>query len=478
MNEIQENPGSWEKLHQGFDQMREAQLADPMPGLETRRDRLQRLLKGLEEREEAFTKAISTDFGQRSAFETANYDITVTLADIKYQIRNLARWMRIRKRSVPLHLMPGRARIVPQPLGVVGVISPWNFPVFLSLSPVAGAIAAGNRVMLKPSEWTPKTSALLAELASEAFEPDEFAVFEGGIETGRAFSELPFDHLLFTGSTRVAKEVSNSAAKNLTPLTLELGGKSPALVCPGANLKRAAERIVFGKLANAGQICIAPDYVFVERAKFHDFIEMLQTYIKKAYPRLNNNPDYTSIISADHFSRLNRMIEEAREEGAEIISINPDGETLEPSARKIPPTLILRPNPMLGVMQEEIFGPILPVLSYEKIEEAIEFIQHRARPLALYLFTEKTRERERILRETISGGVAVNEVLFHCVCETLPFGGVGASGMGSYHGQAGFDTFSHLKPVFIQPRFNFNFFLVPPITPMKRLFAKIFRKLV
>ena len=478
MNEIQENLGSLEILQPGFDQMREAHLADPMPELETRRDRLQRLLKGLEEREEAFTQAISTDFGQRSAFETANYDITVTLADIKYQIRNLARWMRIRKRSVPLHLMPGRARIVPQPLGVVGVISPWNFPVFLSLSPVAGAIAAGNRVMLKPSEWTPKTSALLAELASEAFEPDEFAVFEGGIETGRAFSDLPFDHLLFTGSTRVAKEVSNSAAKNLTPLTLELGGKSPALVCPGANLKRAAERIVFGKLANAGQICIAPDYVFVERAKFHDFIEMLQTYIKKAYPRLNNNPDYTSIISADHFSRLNRMIEEAREDGAEIIRINPDGETLESSARKIPPTLILRPNPTLSVMQEEIFGPILPVLSYEKIEEAIEFVQHRARPLALYLFTEKARERERILRETVSGGVAVNEVLFHCVCETLPFGGVGASGMGSYHGQAGFDTFSHLKPVFIQPRFNFNFFLVPPITPMKRLFAKIFRKLV
>ena len=478
MNEIQENLGSLEILQPGFDQMREAQLADPMPGLETRRDRLQRLLKGLEEREEAFTQAISTDFGQRSAFETANYDITVTLADIKYQIRNLARWMRIRKRSVPLHLMPGRARIVPQPLGVVGVISPWNFPVFLSLSPVAGAIAAGNRVMLKPSEWTPKTSALLAELASEAFEPDEFAVFEGGIETGRAFAELPFDHLLFTGSTRVAKEVSNSAAKNLTPLTLELGGKSPALVCPGANLKRAAERIVFGKLANAGQICIAPDYVFVERAKFHDFIELLQIHSKKAYPRLNNNPDYTSIISADHFSRLNRMIEEAREDGAEIISINPDGETLEPSARKIPPTLILRPNPTLSVMQEEIFGPILPVLSYEKIEEAIEFVQHRARPLALYLFTEKARERERILRETVSGGVAVNEVLFHCVCETLPFGGVGASGMGSYHGQAGFDTFSHLKPVFIQPRFNFNFFLVPPITPMKRLFAKIFRKLV
>ena len=478
MNEIQENPGNLEKLQPGFDQMREAQLADPMPGLETRRDRLQRLLKGLEEREEAFTQAISADFGQRSAFETANYDITVTLADIKYQIRNLARWMRIRKRSVPLHLMPGRARIVPQPLGVVGVISPWNFPVFLSLSPVAGAIAAGNRVMLKPSEWTPKTSALLAELASEAFEPDEFAVFEGGIETGRAFSDLPFDHLLFTGSTRVAKEVSNSAAKNLTPLTLELGGKSPALVCPGANLKRAAERIVFGKLANAGQICIAPDYVFVERAKFHDFIEMLQAYIKKAYPGLNNNPDYTSIISADHFSRLNRMIEEAREDGAEIISINPDGETLEPSARKIPPTLILRPNPKLSVMQEEIFGPILPVLSYEKIEEAIEFVQHRARPLALYLFTEKARERERILRETVSGGVAVNEGLFHCVCGTLPFGGVGGSGMGSYHGQAGFDTFSHLKPVFIQPRFNFNFFLVPPITPMKRLFARIFRKLV
>ena len=216
----------------------------------------------------------------------------------------------------------------------------------------------------------------------------------------------------------------------------------------------------------------------MERAKFYDFIEMLQTYIKKAYPRLNNNPGYTSIISADHFTRLNRMIEEAREDGAEIISINPDGETFESSTRKIPPTLILRPNPTLGVMQEEICGPILLVLSYEKIEEAIEFVQHKARLLALYLFTEKTRERERILRETISGGVAVNEVLFHCVSEILPFGGVGVSGMGSYHGQAGFDSFSHLKPVFIQPRFNFNFFLFPPITPMKGLFVKIFQKLV
>ena len=386
--------------------------------------------------------------------------------------------MRIRKRSVPLHLMPGRARIVPQPLGVVGVISPWNFPVFLSLSPVAGAIAAGNRVMLKPSEWTPKTSALLAELASEAFEPDEFAVFEGGIETGRAFSELPFDHLLFTGSTRVAKEVSNSAAKNLTPLTLELGGKSPALVCPGANLKRAAERIVFGKLANAGQICIAPDYVFVERAKFHDFIEMLQTYIKKAYPRLNNNPDYTSIISADHFSRLNRMIEEAREDGAEIISINPDGETLEPSARKIPPTLILRPNSTLSVMQEEIFGPILPIMPYRSEDELIRYVNRHERPLALYYFGDESEERRKIISETHAGGVTLNGTVMHVFQRRLPFGGIGQSGIGAYTGVASFERFTHYKPVFSQPKLSLLGQLLPPYSSKTEGLLNIFEKIL
>ena len=467
-----------EALLSQFQLMRSAHLSDSMPDLNTRRDRLRRLLTGLEALEDDFIQTISEDFGHRSAFETANYDFTVTIGDIKHQLRNVADWMRPRKRSVPLHLLPGRARLLSQPLGVVGVISPWNFPLFLSITPVAGALAAGNRVMLKPSEFTSRTSKLLAELAAECFETDEFTVAEGGVETGKFFAELPFDHLLFTGSTRVAREVAKAAAENLTPITLELGGKSPAIVCPGADLKRAANRIAFGKLANAGQVCISPDYVFVERSRLRDFIEILQTQTAKAYPSLENNPDYTSIITEQHYSRLKEMIEEARRQGTEVITINPARETFAAENRKLPPTLILFPDPSLSVMQEEIFGPVLPVLSYKNLEETIEFIKGRERPLALYIFTESSREREQILRETISGGVAVNEVLYHCVCETLPFGGIGSSGMGAYHGQTGFDTFSHLKPVFIQPRLNFDFFLMPPVTPLKRFFAWIFRKMV
>ena len=265
-----------EALLSQFQLMRSAHLADSMPDLDTRRDRLRRLLTGLEALEDDFTQTISEDFGHRSAFETANYDFTVTIGDIKHQLRNVADWMRPRRRSVPLHLLPGRARLLSQPLGVVGVISPWNFPLFLSITPVAGALAAGNRVMLKPSEFTPETSKLLAQLASECFEIEEFMVFEGGVETGKAFAELPFDHLLFSGATRGAREVARATAEILTPITLELGGKSPAIVCPGADLKRAANRIAFGKLANAGQVCISPDYVFVERSRLRDFIEILQ----------------------------------------------------------------------------------------------------------------------------------------------------------------------------------------------------------
>ncbi len=478
MFETQEAPTPKEDLLKHLRLMREAHLENPMPDLEKRKDRLRRLLEGFQEREEAFTQSISEDFGLRSTFETANYDITTTIGDLKHQLRNVARWMRPRKRSVPLYLLPGRARLLPQPLGVVGVISPWNFPLILSIAPVAGALAAGNRVMLKPSEYTPKTSKLLAQLAAECFETDEFTVVEGGVEVGKAFSELPFDHLLFTGSKQTAKEVAKAAAENLTPTTLELGGKSPAIVCPGADLKRSANRIAFGKLANAGQVCISPDYVLVERSRFHDFVEHLQSQASKAYPNLGENPHYTSIISNQHFSRLNEMIEEAREKGAEVITINPAGEDFPMENRKIPPTLILLPDPSLKVMQEEIFGPILPVLSYEKLEDAIDFVKQREHPLGLYIFTESSQEREKVLRETVSGGVSVNEVLYQFVCETLPFGGVGASGMGAYHGQAGFDTFSHLKPIFIQPRLNFDFFLMPPVTPLKRLIARIFRKLV
>jgi coniferyl-aldehyde dehydrogenase len=364
--------------------------------------------------------------------------------------------------ATPLHLLPARARIERQPLGVAGIISPWNYPVQLALSPASGALAAGNRVLLKPSELTPATSALLRELVAAKFNEDEFSVLLGDALVGKAFSSLPFDHLFFTGSTPVGRQVARAAAENLTPVTLELGGKSPALFDVDADFALAAPRLMSGKLMNAGQTCIAPDYAMVPATRVDEFVKAMTTAAAKLYPSFARNPDYTAIVNDRHYRRLTGLVDDARAKGARIVTLGPAGEAPDPVTRRMPPTLIVGATDAMAVMQEEIFGPVLPIEAYASLEDAIAKIDARPHPLSFYYFGNDAVHRGRALRETIAGGVTVNDTLWHFAHEELPFGGVGASGIGAYHGEASFLTFTHRKPVFTQPRFAATALLRPP----------------
>jgi acyl-CoA reductase-like NAD-dependent aldehyde dehydrogenase len=341
-----------------------------------------------------------------------------------------------------------------QPLGIVGIIGPWNYPVQLTLGPLIGALAAGNRIMIKPSELTPRTSDLLAAIVRDVFAPEEVAVVQGGPDVAQDFSGLDFDHLFFTGSTRVGRQVMRAASENLVPVTLELGGKSPVLLAPDYAVAQAAERIAVGKLFNAGQTCIAPDYVLVPSAAQADFISAYTAAVGRFYPTLAENPDYTAIVNAAHFDRLSELVADAAERGASVYRINPAGEVLDKSQRKFAPVLLSQTPETARVLREEIFGPILPVVAYDDIEQALAYVNARPRPLAFYVFSNHGPSVDRALSATVSGGAAVNDTLLHCVQEELPFGGVGESGMGAYHGEAGFRTFSHAKSVFRQARFN------------------------
>ena len=361
-----------------------------------------------------------------------------------------------------LHLWPGRARIERQPVGVAGILSPWNYPVQLALAPAVGALAAGNRVLLKPSELTPATSALLRELVAADFAEDEFTVVLGDAQVGRALTQLPLDHLFFTGSTPVGRQVALAAAQNLTPVTLELGGKSPALLAPDADLALAAPRLMSGKLLNAGQTCIAPDYALVEEANVDAFVSAVSAATRALYPRFGTNPDYTSIVNHHHFERLTALVDDAKAKGARLVTLNPADETTTPGSRKLLPTLILGANDTMKVMQEEIFGPLLPVETYATLEDAIAKINARPHPLAFYYFGRDGARCGKVLAETLAGGVTVNDTLWHFAHEGLPFGGVGASGLGAYHGEASFLTFTHCKPVFVQPRLAAASLLYPP----------------
>ena len=450
-----------DELRRRFDALRAAVAREPNPDAAVRRDRLARLLAMTRERERDFVEAIDRDFGHRSSHETRLAELYIVTAGARYAIANVRRWMRPQRIATPIQLLPGSARILPQPLGVAGVVSPWNYPVQLALAPAIGALAAGNRVMLKPSEVTPATSALLAEAIAQRFAPDEFTVVTGGAETGAAFARLPFDHLFFTGSTAVGRIVAKAAAENLTPVTLELGGKSPAIVDAGADLAVVAPRIAVGKLLNAGQTCIAPDYALVPERKVDAFVEAVKRAIGRLYPDPLRGPDYTAIVNARHYERLVALIEDARTKGATIVTI-PEGAAPDPETRRIPPTLVVGANESMQLMHEEIFGPILPVERYARLDDAIAAVVRRPRPLACYVFAEDRGARDRILRETIAGGVTVNDTLWHFAHEELPFGGVGASGIGAYHGEAGFRTFSHMKSVFVQPRRTAATLLAPP----------------
>ncbi|WP_374556179.1 coniferyl aldehyde dehydrogenase [Aquitalea pelogenes] len=454
-------PDTEQGLQQAYAAMRHAADAARFPDLATRRGWLTALEQLIQQNRTALIEAVNADFGQRSSVETRLLELFPSLEELRSARRQLGRWMRPQRRAVSLWFRPARNQVIPQPLGVVGVVVPWNYPLFLTFGPLIGALAAGNRVMIKMSELTPATGALLARLVAQYFEPGLVTVVNGDATLAQAFTRLPFDHLLFTGSTAVGRHVMRAAADNLTPVTLELGGKSPALVARDADFARAAESIVAGKLLNAGQTCVAPDYVLVNAKDRDRLLAMLDAVATRAYPTLAHNPDYSSIIHPRHYQRLQQWLDEAIAAGATVRQINPAGEDLA-AVRKLPLTLVLDCPAHCALMQEEIFGPILPVVSYDRFDEALEYINGRPRPLALYLFDRDPVRIDKVLQQTVSGGVCINETILHVAQDDMPFGGVGPSGMGHYHGYEGFLTFSKLKPVFTQSRWAGSWLTRPP----------------
>ncbi|MDX8503453.1 coniferyl aldehyde dehydrogenase [Mesorhizobium sp. VK4C] len=447
---------------------------EPFPSLEVRKDRLKRLLALTEKHEAEICAAIDSDFSGRAQQETRLAELFVVRAGIRHAIRHLRGWMRERRVATSLPFLPGRNRLLPQPLGVVGIVSPWNYPFQLAVAPATAALAAGNRVLIKPSELTPKFSDLLARLVEEHFSPDEMSVVVGDADVGKTFVSMPFDHLLFTGSSAVGRQVALAAAANLTPVTLELGGKSPAIFDASCDLDAAVASVAYGKLLNAGQTCIAPDYLMVPQGQSAAIATKLAAAMARLYPRLRDNPDYTAIVSERHHQRLSDMIAEAREGGADVTEVNPANEKLGVTDRKMAPVLVRNPGETLRLMREEIFGPVLPILEYGTVDDAIEHVNRGERPLALYWFGKDSANRQRVMRETVAGGVTVNDCMMHLVQERQPFGGVGESGMGAYHGEWGFRTFSKEKPIFVQSRLSAGGLLRPPYG---RTFERLFRLL-
>lgn len=449
------------RMDEVFAAQRAAFAREMNPSLDVRRDRLDRLLLLTKTHQRAIIEAISADFGHRSGQETDLAEIFIVLSAIRHTKRHLRSWIKARRVPTPLHLLPASSELIRQPLGVVGVISPWNYPYQLAMLPVAAALAAGNRAMLKPSELTPQFSELLRQIIAESFAPDEFAVFPGDVEMGRAFARLPFDHLFFTGSSGVGRQIALAAADNLTPVTLELGGKSPAIIDADADLPVAARRIAFAKLLNAGQTCVAPDYMLVPRGRVDAFVAEMRNAVAAMYPTIADNPDYTSIVSDRHYKRLAHLVADATARGATRIPLVDAAEGPE-SARKFTPTLLVGADDGMAVMQQEIFGPVLPVVAYDNLDEAIDYVNRHPRPLALYWFGASREHRDRVLQKTISGGVTTNDACWHVSQEYLPFGGVGASGMGAYHGERGFLTFTKEKAVLHQARVNGIALFRPP----------------
>jgi len=442
-----------------------AHIREGAPSLEVRAGRLDRCVDLLVKNQAELVSALNADFGNRAAEVSGVTDIAGSIGPLKHAKAHLKAWMKPEKRKTTpalLGMLGAKAEVRFQPKGTIGIISPWNFPVNLTFAPLAGVLAAGNRAMIKPSEFTPATSVLMARLFADAFSDEEIAVFPGGPEIGQAFSALHFDHLVFTGATAIARHVMKAAAQNLVPVTLELGGKSPVILGRSADYETATARIMAGKTLNAGQICLAPDYVLAPDDKLDAFVSQAKSAVGSMFPTIKDNPDYTAVIAERHFERIKGYVEDARAKGAEIVEINPAGEDFsQQEHRKIPPTLILNPTDDMLVMQEEIFGPVLPVMTYKTLADAIGYVNAHDRPLGLYYFGADADEEAKVLSQTTSGGVTVNDVIFHVAQEELPFGGVGPSGMGSYHGVDGFREFSHRKSIYHQ--------LKKDLGPMKAL---------
>jgi coniferyl-aldehyde dehydrogenase len=458
-------------LHGAFARMREAQARDPYPDWPVRARRLRTLATLMRDHRDAIVAAIAADFGRRPAEETDLLEIFPSRSGIRHALRHGARWMRSRRHWAGLWFLPARTEVRPQPLGVVGIIVPWNYPLYLAIGPMTDALAAGNRVLVKMSELTPRFSALFAELVAKVFAADEVVVVNGDAVVAREFSALPFDHLLFTGSTTVGREVMRAAAANLTPVTLELGGKSPAIIGPQARFAHAVERIVLGKLLNAGQTCIAPDYLLLPRSQVPAFIEAARAATARLYPQLPANAQYASIASDRHFARLAALRDDAVAAGASahvLTDLHDDS-----AARVFAPTLLSGVDDRMQVMQQEIFGPLLPLVPYDTLDDALAYIAAHPHPLALYVFDDNRATIDHVLARTHAGGVSVNDTILHIAQHDLPFGGVGASGMGAYHGEDGFRTFSRMTPVFRQARVNLVGLLNPPYRDTFRRMLRI-----
>ncbi|MEM9212506.1 MAG: coniferyl aldehyde dehydrogenase [Pseudomonadota bacterium] len=433
----------------------------PFPSLSSRRSDLKKLKNTILKYRDDCISAASEDFGHRSRYDTEMQDLMHVILGINHMSRKLARWMRPERRTVNWWNLPARARIQYQPLGVVGIMSPWNYPFTMALLPLATALAAGNRAIIKPSEFTPASSALIQQIVEEIFPREKVAVVTGDAKVGAAFSSLPFDHLFFTGSTAVGKKIMENAAKNLVPVTLELGGKSPAIIGSDVDMAEVASSIVFGRLSNGGQACIAPDYVLVHRDKRDEFVTLVRDAITRSFPKGTADPTYTSVATSGHFDRVTNLVEDARSKGADIIQIDPKGKA-QSNKRAYPATVLLNVTDDMAVTQEEIFGPLLPVLTYDSFDDAISYVVDRPRPLALYFFGKTASERDRVLTQTHSGGAAINDTMYQYVQKALPFGGIGPSGIGAYHGIEGFKTMSHAKAVFYQSRLSGTWLARPP----------------
>lgn len=441
---------------------RGAFLRDGPPSLGQRRGDLKKLRGAIVARQREIEEALSKDFGHRSRHETAMLEILPLVMGIDYLHGNLRRFMRPTHRHVGLPMRFGRARIEYQPLGVVGIMAPWNYPFSLALMPLATAIAAGNRAMIKPSEFTPTASDLLEKLLADIFPEEQVAVVKGDASLGAAFSAQPFDHLIFTGSTQVGRAVMKAASANLVPVTLELGGKSPVIVAKGCALDSVAAGIAFGKLANGGQTCIAPDYALVHEDEIEAFTAAYDKAVAGLYPNGTGSDDYTSIINDRHYSRLTGLIDDARAKGARVLEVGRKASDATPRAHTLAPTLVLGARDDMQIMQDEIFGPVLPVVSYRDLDEAIADVNGRPRPLALYYYGRDDDDRRKVLSRTTSGNVTINGTLMHYAQEDLPFGGVGPSGMGAYHGVEGFRALSHAKGIYVQGRWNGSTLLRAP----------------
>ncbi|MBV1914784.1 MAG: coniferyl aldehyde dehydrogenase [Pseudomonadales bacterium] len=470
VNEIpQQTTGLEQNPYQSLlENQRKAFVSHGVLSYEERIAHLDTLKRAIGEFKDPLIEAVMSDFGHRNEVETIATEVIAPAGEIGFTKSKLKRWMKHRRVRPTMQTLGGTGKILYQPKGVVGVMGAWNYPASLSFSPLIGAMAAGNHCMVRPSDLSPATTEVMKQLIAKHFDENYITVIDGDVNASIAFSELPFDHLIYTGGTQVGSMVMQAAAKNLTPVTLEMGGKSPVIIADDADMNRTIESILMGKLINSGQTCIAPDYILIPEHMKEHFIEQCSKNIAERYPSLAQNDDITWIINERHFQRIQGLVDDAKAKGARVIQINPASEIIPEEKRVIPPTLITDVNDDMNVMHEEIFGPLLPVIGYKSVDEAIQYINDRPRPLALYYFGKNKQRAVNTIYATTSGGACINETMLHISHNNMPFGGIGPSGLGGYHGFDGFVEFSHKKSVYYQGPFSPAKLIKPPYGPKSK----------